>query len=69
MKLSVKIEDRCSFETHPVSSGMLCDGMATVNPRLLARIAEAVMRVRLTGECETITVSLHPYGCPHEVLP
>jgi hypothetical protein len=69
MKFSVKIEDRCSSETHPVESGMLCDGMGAVNPRLLSRIAEAVMRSRATGGCETITVTLHPYGCSHEVVP
>jgi hypothetical protein len=69
MMLSVKIEDGCSSETHPVTGGMLCDGMNTVNPRLLSRIAEAVLRMRASGECETITVSIHPYGCPHGVVP
>ena len=66
---SVKVEDRCSSETHPIVGGMLCDGMSVVNPRLLARIAEAAMRVRATGQCETVTVTLHPYGCPREVVP
>ena len=69
MKFLVKIEDGCSSETHPVSSGMLCDGMSAVNPRLLSRIAEAVMRATVSGKCESVTVTLHPYGCPHEVEP
>lgn len=66
MKMSVKISDSGSSETHPVVSGMLCDGMNTVNPRILSRLAEAVLRLIATGKCETITP--HPYGCEHVVV-
>lgn len=69
MILAVKIEDGRMVEVHPVACGMLCDGMSTINPRLLARMAELVMRVRASGKCETLTVSFHPYGCGHEVIP
>ena len=68
MYLSVTIEDSVSSEANPVEHGMLCDGMATVNPRLLARLAEATLRAVRTGTCESVTVTLHPRGCSHGVV-
>jgi hypothetical protein len=69
MKFSVKDEDRCSSETHPVESGMLCDGMSAVNSRLLSRMSEAVLRSRVAGECGVGTSTPHPCGCPREAVP